>query len=37
VPLTSRHALCIVDSIEQHARSRLGVERYYSGQQALAV
>ena len=36
VPLTPRHALGIVASIEQHERSRLGVELYYTGRQALA-
>jgi len=36
VPLTPRHAAGIVASVEQHGRSRVGIEVYYTGRQALA-
>ena len=35
VPLTTRHAAGIVASVEQHGRSRVGIEVYYTGRQAL--
>lgn len=35
VPLTPRHAAGVVASIEQHGRSRVGLELYYTGRQAL--
>jgi len=35
VPLTPRHAIGLVASLEQHGRSRVGVEVYYTGRQAL--
>ncbi len=36
VPLTPRHSAGVVASIEQHGRSRVGLEVYYTGRQALA-
>jgi iron complex outermembrane receptor protein len=35
VPLTPRHAAGVVASIEEEGKSRLGVELYYTGRQAL--
>ena len=35
VPLTPRHALGVVTTVEQEGRSRLGLELYYTGRQAL--
>lgn len=35
VPLTPRHAAGMVASVEQEGRSRLGLELYYTGRQAL--
>jgi iron complex outermembrane receptor protein len=35
VPLTPRHAAGVVASVEQEGRSRVGVEVYYTGRQAL--
>ena len=35
VPLTPRHAAGLVASIERHGRSRVGLELYYTGRQAL--
>lgn len=36
VPLTPRHAAGIVAAVEQEGRSRIGVELYHTGRQALA-
>ena len=35
VPLTPRHAAGVVASVEQEGRSRIGLELYYTGRQAL--
>ncbi|MGZ8456689.1 MAG: TonB-dependent receptor, partial [Gemmatirosa sp.] len=35
VPLTPRHAAGVVAAIEQEGRSRVGVELYYTGRQAI--
>jgi iron complex outermembrane receptor protein len=35
VPLTPRHAATLVASVEQEGRSRVGLEVYYTGRQAL--
>jgi outer membrane receptor for ferrienterochelin and colicins len=35
VPLTPRHAAGLVASVEQHGRSRVGLEVYYTGRQEL--
>ncbi len=35
VPLTPRHAATLVASVEQEGKSRLGLEVYYTGRQAL--
>jgi iron complex outermembrane receptor protein len=35
VPLTPRHSAGLVATIEQHERSRLGLELYYTGRQTL--
>ena len=35
VPLTPRHAVGMVASVEQHGRSRVGLELYYTGRQTL--
>ena len=35
MPLTPRHAAGLVASVERHGRSRVGLELYYTGRQAL--